>query len=142
MSRHEGSAVRNAVLVVDDQEMLRTLVRIALKRRRLAVETAVDGAAAIARLRERTFRVLVLDLMMPVVSGWDVVEWLAKNPERKPHSVIVVTATERDVMHRLDPSVVNAIIFKPFDVLELVAYIAAASEVPRERRSRRVVTKN
>jgi adenylate cyclase len=137
---NEGSPPQRSVLVVDDQQTLRELVKTALKRRKLVVDAAPDGLAAIEKLRQHEYRVLALDLMMPVVSGWDVLEWLKQHPDRKPHSVIVVSATDREVMNRLDPGVVNAIIFKPFDVIELSAYIAACSRVASaDRRRKRVV---
>ena len=45
-------------------------------------------------LEENEWLVLILDLMMPAVSGWDVIAWLAAHRERKPNTVIVVTAVE------------------------------------------------
>jgi DNA-binding response OmpR family regulator len=128
------------VLVVDDSEELRLLLTVALRGKRLAVDTASDGREAIEKLSVETYRVLALDLMMPEVSGWDVIEWMIAHPERKPHTVIVLTANDRDVLQKLKP-VVNAVIFKPFDVVEVAAYVAACCKAPRERRRKRVVGK-
>jgi len=77
---------------------------------------------------------------MPLVSGWDVIQWLAGNRERKPTTVIVVTAMDRDLLQTLDASVVNAVIFKPFDLIQLVAYVNASCELShRDRRRSRII---
>lgn len=133
---------RLGVLVVEDQPMLSKLVVTALRRERLSVDTAGDGAAAIRHLENGSYCAIVLDLMMPGVSGWDVIRWMGEHPDKKPRSVIVVTATDRDVVNELDPLIVNAIIFKPFDVFELSAYVRACCtfNARRDRRSRRIVT--
>jgi CheY-like chemotaxis protein len=130
------------VLVVDDDAPLRKLIEAAVRRRRVGmVETAADGAETIERLSSGPgWTVLVLDLMMPRKNGWEVIEWLRSNRAHVPHSVIVVSAADRAVLQQLDPSVVNAIIFKPFDVFQLGAYVQAACAFAREdRRRRRIV---
>lgn len=128
------------VLVVEDDAAIRRLLGASFKRSGLKVATAKDGSEAIDQLRNHCFRVLVLDLMMPRVSGWDVIEWLKAEGTRKPKSVIVVSATNRDVIRELEPAVVNAIVFKPFDVAELTAYVKACCGPAREdRRVKRMV---
>lgn len=78
--------------------------------------------------------------MMPEVTGWDVIAWLAANPHRKPKTVIVVSATDRELLQDLDPTVVNAVIFKPFDLTQLSAYVKASCELPHyDRRRSRIV---
>lgn len=137
MVENEGDAL---VLVAEDDESLRTLMVTALRRRRVNVESASDGAEAIAQLETRNWGVLVLDLMMPGTSGWDVIAWLAAHRDRMPKAVIVVSAADREVLRELDPTVVNAIVFKPFDLLQLTSYIKAAAELKRpDRRHRRQV---
>ncbi len=84
---------------------------------------------------------MVLDLMMPRVSGWDVIDWLSENPKRKPRTVIIVTAADRNVIQELNPEVVNAVIFKPFDVFDLASYVHSClkARVQGDRRKRRIV---
>src|SRR5947209_7424491 len=77
---------------------------------------------------------LILDLMMPTLTGWEVIDWLAAHRERKPGTVIVVSATERELLRQLDPTVVNAVIFKPFDIHQLGAYVKASCELPHHDR--------
>jgi CheY-like chemotaxis protein len=128
------------VLIVEDDPAIRRLLALTFKHEGLRVSTARDGMEAIEALGARHFRVLVLDLMMPRVSGWEVIDWLKERPEGKPQSVIVVSATNRDVLKELEPAVVNAIVFKPFDVNELAGYVkACCGPVDADRRSKRMV---
>jgi DNA-binding response OmpR family regulator len=114
------------VLVAEDDVAIRGLLATTLRRRRMDVELAQDGAEALAALERESWDALVLDLMMPRVNGWELLRWLASHPDRKPPSVIVVSASDRDALRELDPGIVNAIIFKPFDVLQLGAYVRNA----------------
>ena len=127
------------VLVVEDDAAIRRLLAVTFKHEGMTVTTARDGLEAIDALKEHRFRVLVLDLMMPRMSGWDVINWLKEGRGQKPQSVIVVSATNRDVIRQLEPAVVNAIVFKPFDVNELTGYVKACCGPVDDRRSKRMV---
>jgi CheY-like chemotaxis protein len=124
------------VLVAEDDPAIRGLLTSALRRRRLRLVAASNGAEALENLKAHEWSVLVLDLMMPQVTGWEVIAWLAEHRERKPRTVIVVSATERAHLEQLDPTVVNAVIFKPFDILQLSAYVKASCELGHEDRRR------
>lgn len=128
------------VLVVEDDPAIRRLLAVTFKHEGLSVTTARDGIEAIDALQKQHFRVLILDLMMPRMTGWEVIEWLKEARPQKPQSVIVVSATNRDVIRELEPEVVNAIVFKPFDVNELTGYVkACCGPVNDDRRSKRMV---
>lgn len=129
------------VLVVDDDPALRRLMVTAVRRgRNLFVDGASNGAEAVEKLRDEPWHVLVLDLMMPKLSGWDVLEWLSRHRDRIPRSIIVASAADRKILQELDPHLVNAILFKPFDVFQLAAYVKAAATLPSpDRRRRRVI---
>ncbi len=130
-----------SVLVTEDDPSIRNLLAAAFRRRRLKLATASDGQQALELLQRQEWLVLVLDLMMPTVTGWEVISWLAEHPERKPNTVIVITATERSLLQNLDPTVVNAVIFKPFDIVQLAAYVKASCELGhRDRRKSRIVS--
>lgn len=128
------------ILVTEDDPSIRKLIATALRRRRLQVEVATNGEEALRLLQEREWFVLILDLMMPSVTGWEVIAWLSKNRERKPNTVIVVSAADRNLLQDLDPTVVNAVIFKPFDVMQLSSYVKASCELRgQDRRRSRLV---
>jgi two-component system alkaline phosphatase synthesis response regulator PhoP len=131
------------VLVAEDDPAIRRLLGMTLRRRRLSVEMVQDGSEALEALQRERWSVVVMDLMMPGVSGWDVVRWLGEHPQHRPVSVIVVSAADREALRGLDPTIVNAIIFKPFDVLQLGAYVKSAAEQHgRDRRHARPVSLN
>ena len=136
-------AAQNAgaeVLVVEDDTAIRRLLAVTFKHEGLHVTTAKDGVEAVEALKAHRYRVLLLDLMMPRMTGWEVIDWLKEAREQKPQSVIVVSATNRDVIRQLEPEVVNAIVFKPFDVNELTGYVkACCGPVDDDRRSKRMV---
>jgi CheY-like chemotaxis protein len=128
------------VLVVEDDAAIRRLLAVALRHQDLNVTTAKDGMEAIELLEKHRYRVLILDLMMPRVTGWQVIDWLKHKPAGKPRSVIVVSATNREVIRELEPEVVNAIVFKPFDVNELAGYVkACCGPMNDDRRVKRMV---
>jgi CheY-like chemotaxis protein len=127
------------VVVAEDDPSIRRLLGLTLRRRGLDVHLAANGAEALEALRQPAAAV-VLDLMMPEVSGWEVVRWLGQHPKQRPPSVIVVSAAGPDVLRDLDPTIVNAIIFKPFDVVQLGTYVSNAVRRPtRDRRRARLV---
>lgn len=134
------SRVDSCVLVVEDDTNIRELLVASLSREISDVESARDGEEAMQMLREKTYSVCLLDLMMPKVSGWDLTRWLRRNPSRRPRSIIVVTAADRGVFRHLDPEMVNAIMIKPFDAVLLAAYVRACCERDgMDRRRMRII---
>jgi adenylate cyclase len=126
------------VLVVDDDPSIRRLIAAALRRNGMSVEVAEGGSDAIEKLSGSVFSLITLDLMMPSVSGWDVIEWLRFHPERRPRSVLVISAADREVFQRLDPVMVNAVFLKPFDLDVLLGYVDGAVR-QRDRRRARII---
>lgn len=129
------------VLVVEDDAPLRKLVVITLQREGLTVTAVPDGARAIEELEGGRHQVVLLDLMMPHVNGWQVMEWLKQHPDSRPRTLIVVTAFDQKVFAALDPQLVNAIIIKPFDTHVLGGYVqrSCALALNKDRRHKRVV---
>lgn len=123
------------VLVAEDDTAIRRLLATTLRRRRFDVHLANDGAEAQTLLQRESWDVVLLDLMMPNVTGWELVGWLQDHPERRPRSIVVMSAAGRDVLRDLDPTIVNAIFFKPFDLMHLAAYVSGAARLDgRDRR--------
>ncbi len=82
------------VLVVDDDPDFRELARRLLEREGYAVIEADDGRAALARLRDATPGVILLDLMMPEMDGFDVVAAIQGNAAWRPIPIVVITAKD------------------------------------------------
>jgi len=119
------------ILIVDDDDAIRTLLFTILRRRRFAVDGARNGIEALARLRTCVYSVMLLDMMMPMKSGWDVLDELKKLPADARPMVLVLTAGNDP--HDLDPSIVAGSIRKPFDVELLMATVTACMNALTER---------
>jgi CheY-like chemotaxis protein len=115
------------ILVVDDEPAIRALVAKIAQRAGFDTEVARDGAEAIARLEQGEFAVVILDLMMPNVDGYGVIDHVRTSGRPRP-AIIVVSAADSAAFRRLDGSIVHSIIRKPFDIEVLADLIAAAAE--------------
>jgi CheY-like chemotaxis protein len=104
------------VLLADDSEATCTLIT-ALLQSEFVVETAGDGNEAIEKLRSRQYAAILLDLRMPVVDGYAVLDFVTSERPELLSRILVVTASlaERE-MQRLSNYAVCAVIPKPFEV--------------------------
>jgi DNA-binding response OmpR family regulator len=109
------------ILIVEDDDPIRTLLAAALRRESLDVDTAQDGGAALALTRECDYAVIILDLMMPRVNGFEFLDAFRATKQRSV--IFVITAFEDTHLAALDPVQVHAIIHKPFDVPQLVTMV-------------------
>jgi two-component system response regulator RegX3 len=112
------------VLVVDDEQSYRDALRIALEREGFHVEVAADGAEAIARFDAVRPALVLLDVMLPRISGVDVCRELRS---RSQVPIIMVTArnAEIDAVVGLEVGA-DDYVTKPFRLRELVARVRAA----------------
>lgn len=116
--------MRPAVLIADDDPPLLALLKTLVRREGdLDVVTCRDGEEAIRALAERHFDVVLLDLMMPHRNGFDVIEYLREHRPDQLGVVLVLTAATNEFAEQLDPSVVHAVVSKPFDTVALLALI-------------------
>ena len=110
------------VLIADDEESIRTLVARILRRAGFEAVQAADGQYAIEQLDGGPFDVVVLDLMMPRVDGFGVVEHLIETQPLMMEKTIVLTAfpktAARERLHHL-----CSILSKPFEMEELVRVV-------------------
>jgi CheY-like chemotaxis protein len=117
------------VLVVDDDEDVRRILKTVLEPRGLIVVTAADGREALDRLREQTYAVVILDMMMPHVDGFQVLGVLQSGTLPFAPVVLVLSGAGQTVLDRLDPQHIHGIVKKPFDPEEFAGLVLACSEV-------------
>ena len=111
-------------LVVDDEGPIRNLLAAMLRRERIPTDTAGNGSEAIELLTRNRYACVVLDLMMPVMNGRDVIDAMLRH--QIPNvPVIVVTAAGESATGDLEPEVVKLIIRKPFDVMRVIEAVRA-----------------
>ncbi|HEY0156209.1 MAG TPA: response regulator [Thermoanaerobaculia bacterium] len=108
-------------LVVEDDPAIRRLVEKLLTRLRITIDTASDGRTAIEKLSSQQYSVLVLDLMVPELNGFEIIEFIKQ--EKLPVPVAVVSAVSQQALTKLDLDVVKLVISKPFDVDEFTKAI-------------------
>ena len=127
-----GAALRGQqhrrILVVDDSPEIRDILLTALRRRFLVVDQARDGAEAIALLRENTYAVVLLDLLMPEVDGFAVLDAIDHDAAHQP-VVLVVTAADASVTTRAAARKIHGIVKKPFDPMEVAQIVADCAEI-------------
>jgi two-component system, NtrC family, response regulator PilR len=112
----------NSVLVVDDDPSIRGMVGTVLRREGYDVEAVCSGNDAIARMADKAFDAIVLDVMMRDGSGQDVLEALASiRPDLK--CVVIISASSQTNIDSVIGANVRAKLRKPFDIAALVAAI-------------------
>lgn len=105
-----------AVLLVDDNDATVTLVT-ALLQREFAIEPASDGNEAIEKLRIKQYGAILLDLRMPHLDGFGVLDFLRENnPDMLPRVLILTAALTRAETSRAKDYKVCGVIAKPFDI--------------------------
>ncbi|MCQ8185837.1 phosphate regulon transcriptional regulator PhoB [Parvularcula maris] len=114
------------VLVVEDDEALRTLMEYNFQREGFEVVSAKDGEEALLKIEESQPDVLVLDWMLPAISGIEVCRRLRAKPETQGLPIIMLTARaeENDRVRGLDTGADDYMV-KPFSMEELAARIRA-----------------
>jgi len=118
MYRADGSPIR--ALLVDDEPALTNLIRMALQYEGWEIDVAHDAADAVAKYRANTPDVVVLDIMLPDIDGYDVLEQLRDSETYTP----ILFLTARDSVHDRVVGLTaggDDYMTKPFSLEELVA---------------------
>ncbi len=137
--------LENRILVVDDDDAIRALLRTVLRRRGFQVDTARNGIDALEQIGARRYALVVLDLMMPRMSGYDVVAQLADQSVMTRPRVLVLTAAGIEPLKVTVTDLVVGTMQKPFDIDLLIDTVTGcldampapvATEVPLPAASR------
>ena len=128
MSRSDAPAVDPSVLVVDDDQALRGFFTALLSKKGFTVDTASDGRVAYDQLSHHNYSVILVDLMMPEVNGFELIERMQRESPSLLDRVIVMTGASQRTIEKLDTSRVYGLIRKPFDIDEIVSSALACAE--------------
>jgi two-component system, OmpR family, phosphate regulon response regulator PhoB len=132
------------ILVVDDEPDISALVAYHLARASYRVRTATDGTEALRALETQMPDLIVLDLMLPGISGLDVLREVRRKPETQSVPVILLTA-RREEQDRIEGLRLGAddYVSKPFSAQELILRVGAvlkrAAQVPQTQGAGRVL---
>ncbi|PYQ47865.1 MAG: response regulator [Acidobacteria bacterium] len=121
MSRSDPPSSGTSVLVVDDDQALRGLFTTLLSKNGFEVDTAADGRIAFDQIHRHNYSVILLDLMMPAVSGFELLARLERDSPALLEKVIVMTGASQRAVQDLDMSHIWGLIRKPFDIDDLVS---------------------
>jgi CheY-like chemotaxis protein len=110
------------ILVVEDDDGIRNLVDLVLSSAGYEVLTAADGAAALQVIGTVHPDLVLLDMRMPVMDGWELARRYRAMPG--PHAPIVVVTAARDAAQRAAEIDANGYLGKPFDMAELLAMVS------------------
>jgi DNA-binding response OmpR family regulator len=126
------------VLVVDDQSDIRMMCRVNLALEGYDVVEAPDGESGLLAARSAKPDVILLDVMMPGIDGWEVLETLKKHAATKGIPVVMLTArVQREDQIRGWTSGVADFVAKPFNpsvLIDVVRRIVSGEDNPDERR--------
>jgi DNA-binding response OmpR family regulator len=114
------------ILLIDDDLKIINLEKAILTQGGFVVETALDGAEGIEKLKTTQFDVIVLDIMMPSMDGYEVARKIKQMESHKGVPIVMVTAaTEPDAMTQGFHS--GAVVFmnKPFTAAKLLSVVNA-----------------
>jgi CheY-like chemotaxis protein len=113
------SAESKRVLVVEDEPYLCDLIADVLEAEGHVPSKAANGLDALTRITEEKPQLILLDLMMPVMDGWEFMAVLRSNPAWQDIPVVIITAVY-DVERTQKESGARAVITKPFDIDQLI----------------------
>lgn len=114
------------ILVADDDELLGELISSKFENGGHDVVTVFDGGAALEKINEGGFDLVVLDAMMPVMSGFEVLQAARENPANNDMLIVMLTARRglEDVLKAM-LSGIDDYLTKPFDPSVLLAQVNA-----------------
>jgi CheY-like chemotaxis protein len=120
-----GQKWRLQILVADDDDATRAMIGATLRRNGYDVLEARDGSEALQSMRSESPDLVVLDLMMPVVSGWDVLVVRAGDAALRRIPVIVASANRSPELLDALKYGVMALLPKPFELDVLHALVSS-----------------
>lgn len=112
------------ILVVDDERPIVRLVQVNLEHAGYEVVAAYDGKEALEKVEQEKPDLIILDVMMPQMDGFEVMQRLQANPKTRDIPVIMLTAKAQDAdVFRGWQSGVTLYLTKPFSPFELISFV-------------------
>jgi DNA-binding response OmpR family regulator len=119
------------VLVVDDEPQVVWMLQFSLQAEGYETYVARDGSQALDEIRHRRPKVMLLDIMMPVMDGWAVLERVRElSPEERPRIVVVSARSSQRDRNKAIELGADAFVAKPFNVDDLLAVLHGLTEEP------------
>lgn len=115
-------AKKSSVLVVDDEDALRTVLTSELSNEGYEVRNASDGDEAIAELQKAKYDLVLLDIKMPRMNGFEVLKFIK---EQQPKTKVVMLTGFADLKNAIESKKLGAddFVSKPYDLVDLLTTI-------------------
>jgi len=111
------------VLIVDDEPDILLMLRVDLEAEGYETALAADGETALRRISEDRPDLVLLDVMMPVVDGWGVLQRMSSGGHQAPVVVVSAKASDHDAVRALELGATDYVV-KPFDPTLLLSTVA------------------
>lgn len=113
------------ILVVDDDRVIQQLLKVNLELEGYLVDIASDGEEALSMFSAYQPKLVLLDIMMPKIDGWEVTRRLKEQPGGDEVPIVLLSARAQDAdLRRGDEIGVAAYVTKPFDPISLLGLVA------------------
>lgn len=123
------------ILLIEDEEDIADVVRLGLEEARYTVDIASDGLTGLQMASEQRYALLLLDVMLPGISGWEVCQRLRARRDLMPILMLTARDASADRVRGLDTGA-DDYLPKPFDFPELLARIRALLRRDKMHRTR------
>ena len=113
---------KKKILIVEDEERIRKVINIIIRGENIEVDEASDGKEALDKIFSNEFDLVILDLMIPEIDGFDVLDKIRSDEKTEDLPVIIVSArsSDKDILQGLKGGA-NYYIPKPFEPQELIS---------------------
>ncbi|MGD1913091.1 MAG: response regulator [Rivularia sp. (in: cyanobacteria)] len=129
----------NKILVIDDTTVVRVKVREMLPPGNFEVLEAKDGLEGLKLIRKEKFSLIMLDFLLPKMSGWEVYQEIQAQPDLRKTPLVVMSGRKEEVTEKIsEPFEHFEFLGKPFDQKQLISSIKAAMAKAKQPRAQPV----
>lgn len=122
------------ILVIDDSKVIRDMVRDMLPKGNFEVLEAKDGVQGLSLIQQERPNLIMLDFLLPRMSGWEVFQQIQVSPELKSIPLVLMSGRKEEVTEKLqEPFEFFEFVQKPFDQRELIEAIKTAMAKSKRR---------
>ena len=119
------SKPRGRALVADDDPATRYLLGTILTKHQFVFDEAANGADAVKYLKANEYAIVFVDLLMPRVDGWGVIDYIRNKHRDHPPRLFVVTGVQNQKLSTADQDVVAGLLYKPLDLAQVESVVTA-----------------
>ena len=120
---------RECILVVDDCEDNLYLMQLILENQGYKVELAYNGKQALCKIKQERPKLVLLDLMMPQMNGYEVMSYLRNNKSLSSIPVVLLTANKYIGVQEATAAGAKSVIYKPIDIDLLLFEVAKSFNI-------------